>query len=91
MIRGMEPEPEPEQGPAQKAGEILVFLIRKETKCSECGQELGSGRTVLANTGIIGFPHLLFRFSKARLVFAKARGLRWLQNMYFLACFVFSI
>jgi hypothetical protein len=53
-----------QQGPAQKAGDILVFLIRKETKCSECGQELGSGRTVLANTGIIGFLIYCFAFPK---------------------------
>ncbi len=30
-------------GPVQKPGEILVFLIRKETKCSECGEDLFSG------------------------------------------------
>jgi hypothetical protein len=42
-------EPELQQGPAQESGEILVFLIRKETKCSECGQELWSGRMITLN------------------------------------------
>jgi len=28
--------------PNQKPGEILVFLVRKETRCSECGEELFS-------------------------------------------------
>ncbi len=42
-------EADPQQGPAQKPGEILVFLIRKETKCSECGEELWSGRMITLN------------------------------------------
>jgi hypothetical protein len=33
-------------GPVQKPGEILVFLIRKETTCSECGEELLSGAMI---------------------------------------------
>jgi hypothetical protein len=33
-------------GPVQKPGEILVFLIQKETKCSECGEELFSGTMI---------------------------------------------
>ena len=33
-------EPEPQQGAAQNPGELLVFLIRKDTKCSECGKAL---------------------------------------------------
>jgi uncharacterized repeat protein (TIGR03803 family) len=39
-------EPDLQQRPAQKPGEILAFLIRKETKCSECGEELWSGRLI---------------------------------------------
>src|SRR5713101_1222856 len=39
-------EPDLEQKPTQKSGDILVFLIRKETKCSECGEELWSGRMI---------------------------------------------
>jgi hypothetical protein len=42
-------EPDLQQSPAQKSGEILVFLIRKETKCSECGEELWSGRMITLN------------------------------------------
>lgn len=37
---------EPEEGPVQKPGEILVFRIRNDTKCSECGEELWSGRMI---------------------------------------------
>jgi hypothetical protein len=33
-------------GPTQKSGEILVFLIRNETKCSECGAELYRGAMI---------------------------------------------
>jgi hypothetical protein len=33
-------EPEPQQGTAQNPGELLVFLIRKDTKCSECSEAL---------------------------------------------------
>jgi hypothetical protein len=32
--------------PDQKRGEILVFLVRKETKCGECGAELFSGAMI---------------------------------------------
>lgn len=47
----MEPTPEP----AQKPGEILVFQIRNETKCSECGEELFSGAmlTLAGNRGAL--------------------------------------
>jgi hypothetical protein len=41
--------PDLQQGSAQESGEILVFLIRKETKCSECGQELWRGRMITLN------------------------------------------
>jgi hypothetical protein len=37
------------QASAQKSGEILVFLIRKEAKCSECGKELWSGCKITLN------------------------------------------
>lgn len=47
IIQAMKPDLQ--QEPAQKAGEILVFLIRKETKCSECGQELWPGRKITLN------------------------------------------
>jgi hypothetical protein len=33
-------------GAVQKPSEILVFLVRKETKCSECGEELFSGAMI---------------------------------------------
>lgn len=36
-------------GAAQKPGELLVFLIRKETKCADCGQELLSGAMITLN------------------------------------------
>jgi hypothetical protein len=42
-------EPDLQQGPAERSGEILVFIIRKETKCSECGQELWRGRMITLN------------------------------------------
>jgi hypothetical protein len=32
-------EPEPQQGVAQNPGELFVFLIRKNTKCSETGDD----------------------------------------------------
>ena len=34
---------------AQKSGGILVFLIRNEAKCAECGQELWRGRMITLN------------------------------------------
>ena len=42
-------EPDLQQGSAQESGEILVFLIHKETKCSGCGQELWRGRMITLN------------------------------------------
>ena len=36
-------EPAPVQ---QKPGEILVFFVRKETKCAECGNDLFSGTMI---------------------------------------------
>jgi hypothetical protein len=33
-------------GTEPKTGEILVFLIRKETKCTECGHELFSSNMI---------------------------------------------
>lgn len=47
----MEPSPKP----ARKPGEILVFLIRSESKCSECGGELFSGAmlTLAGNRGAL--------------------------------------
>jgi hypothetical protein len=42
-------EPEPQHGVAQNPGELLVFLIRKDTKCSECGEELWRGRMITLN------------------------------------------
>jgi hypothetical protein len=32
--------------PAAKPGEIVVFIIQRETKCGECGDELGKGRWI---------------------------------------------
>ena len=34
---------QPDSPVEQRPGEILVFLVRNDTKCSECGQELFSG------------------------------------------------
>jgi hypothetical protein len=42
-------EPEPQPGAAQKPGELLVFLIRKNTKCSECGEALWQGGMITLN------------------------------------------
>jgi hypothetical protein len=42
-------EPEPQQGVAQNPGELLVFLIRKDTKCSECGEALWRGGMITLN------------------------------------------
>jgi len=42
-------EPEPQQGAAQNPGELLVFLIRKDTKCSECGEALCRGGMITLN------------------------------------------
>ena len=42
-------EPEPQQGVAQKPDELLVFLIRKDTKCSECGKGLYRGGMITLN------------------------------------------
>jgi hypothetical protein len=38
----------PEQSDRAKVGtkDIVVFMIRRETKCAECGDELGSGRWI---------------------------------------------
>ena len=32
--------------PASKKGEILVFLVRRKTKCAECGEELFRGSMI---------------------------------------------
>jgi hypothetical protein len=37
---GMNP---PEPKPVGKPGEIVVFMVRRETKCAECGRELFDG------------------------------------------------
>jgi hypothetical protein len=34
---------QPDAPVAQKPGEILVFFVRRDTKCAECGKELFSG------------------------------------------------
>jgi len=31
------------EAPRGKPGEIVVFMVRRETQCSECGEELGKG------------------------------------------------
>jgi hypothetical protein len=38
--------PEPEGAPPGKSKDIVVFIIRRETKCAECGEELGPGRWI---------------------------------------------
>jgi hypothetical protein len=30
-------------GPPSKCNEIVVFMVRRETKCAECGRELCDG------------------------------------------------
>jgi hypothetical protein len=76
-------EPDLQQGPAQKAGEILAFLIRKETKCSECGQELGSGRTISLDRdrgalclGCADLDHLEFLASGDAALTRRASNIR---------------
>ena len=32
--------------PASESKEIVVFIIRRDTKCAECGEELGPGRWI---------------------------------------------
>src|SRR5208337_2906199 len=39
----------PQQGAAQNPGELLVFLIRKDTKCSECGKAMYRGGMITLN------------------------------------------
>lgn len=41
---------EPES-PPEKPGEIAVFIIRRDAKCSECGEELGSGNWIRLEKG----------------------------------------
>src|ERR1017187_3711668 len=38
--------PEPQDAPPGKSKDIVVFIIRRDTKCAECGEELGSGRWI---------------------------------------------
>src|SRR6266540_1533177 len=35
--------PEPEGTPRGESKDIVVFMVRRETKCAECGQELFDG------------------------------------------------
>ncbi len=35
--------PEPQDAPSGKSKDIVVFIIRRDTKCAECGEELGRG------------------------------------------------
>ena len=38
--------PEPQDAPPGKSKDIVVFIIRRDTKCAECGEELGPGRWI---------------------------------------------
>ena len=38
--------PEAEGAPPGESKDIVVFIIRRETKCAECGEEMGSGRWI---------------------------------------------
>ena len=38
--------PEPQDAPPGESKDIVVFIIRRDTKCAECGEELGSGRWI---------------------------------------------
>lgn len=38
--------PEPEGTPRAESSDIIVFIIRRDTKCAECGEELGKGRWI---------------------------------------------
>ena len=63
MISGMNSDPQP---PPDQPGEIAVFIIRRDTKCSECGVELGSGNWIHLEKGeplclaCADFDHLEF-------------------------------
>ena len=35
--------PNPETAPSGESNEIVVFMVRRETKCVECGRELFDG------------------------------------------------
>lgn len=39
-----EPRTRVENQPKEKNDEIVVFIVRRDTQCEECGEELGSGR-----------------------------------------------
>lgn len=38
--------PEPPDRPKVETKDIVVFIIRRDTKCAECGEELGPGRWI---------------------------------------------
>ncbi|MGA2179542.1 MAG: DUF2293 domain-containing protein [Verrucomicrobiota bacterium] len=38
--------PEPGGAPPGESKNIVVFIIRRDTKCAECGEELGKGRWI---------------------------------------------
>ena len=37
---------EPETASAAKSGEILVFLVRNDAKCAECGEDMIRGAMI---------------------------------------------
>jgi hypothetical protein len=37
---------EPQDAPPGESKDIVVFIIRRDTKCAECGEELGPGRWI---------------------------------------------
>jgi hypothetical protein len=49
LMQNSHMEPEPRREAAHKPGELLVFLIRNNTKCSECGEALWQGGMITLN------------------------------------------
>lgn len=42
----MTPNPPIESQPAKSSDDIVVLIIRRDSKCAECGEELGKGRWI---------------------------------------------
>src|ERR1700690_2905167 len=74
--------PEPQDAPPGESKDIVVFIIRRDTKCAECGEELGSGRWIRVENEkalcmtCADLAHLEFLPSGERFVARRVRAIK---------------